>query len=76
MPPRKTEIVVALVAQQKWREALRIASGFKFGLTKEQRATLKRAHESYSFGAFQRQLGQDPEELQSAGIVLLRRLWG
>lgn len=75
-PISKTDAVRKLVAERKWKEALKIASTFRLGLTKEQRITFGRAYESYHYGYMQAQMKRDPEQCRMAGIRLLKELYG
>lgn len=75
-PISKTDTVRRLVAEWKWKEALKIAATFRLGLTKEQRITFGRAYESYSWGYLQAQMKRDPEQCRMAGIRLLKELYG
>lgn len=75
-PISKTDTVRKLVAERKWKEALKIAATFRLGLTKEQRITLGRAWESYAWGYMQAQMKRDPEECRRKGIELLKELYG
>lgn len=72
----KSDKVRALVKSGKFTEALRITKTFKLGLTKEQRATLVRAHEALTNPSFYAQLGKCPDTLISAGHNLLSEMYG
>lgn len=76
MPEGKTDIVRRLVATHQYKDALRIASRFRLGLTTDQRKTLGRAYESYHYGYMQAQMKRDPEECRKQGIALLKELYG
>lgn len=67
----KSDDVRAFVQSGRHQDALRIASTFKLGLTKDEQAVLRRAHEATSFPDFYRQLGKDPSRLIAAGVELL-----
>lgn len=43
------------------KAALRIASEFRLGVTKEERGTMKRGYECFVHASMYRQLGKDPE---------------
>lgn len=75
-PETKTDMVRRLVANRRYKDALRIASRFRHGLTQEQRITLGRAYESYHYGYLQAQMKRDPEECRANGIALLKELYG
>lgn len=72
----KSDQVRQLVAQEQYREAIKIASKFKLGLSKEQRATIVRAHESYTYPHFQKQLGRDPHTCIMLGVATLVEIYG
>lgn len=75
-PESKTDVVRRLVSRRQYKEALKIASRFKLGLTREQQITLGRAYESYHYGYLQAQMKRDPEECRANGIALLKELYG
>lgn len=72
----KSDMVRQLVRASKYREALKIASRFRLGLTAEQRRTLGRAYESYHYGYMLAQMKRDPEQCREDGIALLKELYG
>lgn len=72
VPVSKTQIAIDLFQRGDLRGALRLASGFRIGLTREQQATLKRGFECLSNPEFYRQLGKDPQQLIDAATDLFR----
>lgn len=75
-PESKTDVVRRLVSRRQYKEALKIASRFKLGLTRDQQITFGRAYESYHYGYLQAQMKRDPEECRAKGIELLKELYG
>lgn len=76
LPASKSSQVRVLVSQHRWKEAFRIVSTFRLGLTDDQRKTLGRAYASYSYGYMLEQMKRDPEQCRMEGIRLLRELYG
>lgn len=75
-PESKSDHVRRLVSRRQYKEALKIVSRFKLGLTREQQITFGRAYESYHYGYLQAQMKRDPEECRANGIALLKELYG
>lgn len=75
-PESKSDHVRRLVSRRQYKEALKIVSRFKLGLTREQQITFGRAYESYHYGYLQAQMKRDPEECRKLGIALLKELYG
>lgn len=74
-PGEKTAAARAAFAAGDLKTALRIAKGFRLGLTPEERATLVRGYECMVHPEFYRQLGHDPEAaIEAAREVFERRL--
>ena len=71
----KTDKVRDHVRAGEYKKALSIVKGFRLGITKEQSDALVRAHECMANERFYRQLGFDPEEVMSAGILVLKELY-
>ena len=76
MPEKKTSIVKRLLAEGSHKKALSIAKGFKLGITKEESSVMARAYECMVHGDFYRQIGRNLDEEISAGIAVLKRLYG
>lgn len=73
---KKSEMVRELVAVGDYKKALSIAKGFKLGFTKQEQATMTRAHECIAHPGFYRQLGVDEEKAIEAGIEIIKRVYG
>lgn len=71
----KTSKAITLLHSECLKEALAIFSTFRIGFTKEERRTLKIAHECLSGNAgFYRQLGVDTNaEIEKSRILLSRK---
>lgn len=71
----KTSKAITLLSSGHLKEALAIFSTFRVGFTKEERRTLKIAHECLSGNAgFYRQLGVDTNaEIEKSRILLSRK---
>ena len=71
----KTSKAISLLHSGCLKEALAIFSTFRVGFTKEERKTLKIAHECLSGNAeFYRQLGVDTNaEIEKSKNILLKR---
>jgi len=75
IPETKTETVRRLVADGRYMEALRIAQGFRLGITKSDSDKLRRAHEAASNARFYASIGLDPEKLVYDGILTLKSIY-
>lgn len=75
-PQSKSDQVRLLVSQHKWKEALRLASTFRLGLSDEDRKIIGRAWASYTQGYMLEQMKRDPEQCRMAGIRLLKEKYG
>lgn len=73
---RKSDIVRRLVAGGQYKEALRIAKGFRLGISEEDSDDMKRAYECIVHPAFYQQIGFDPEKVAQKGVEIIRRLYG
>lgn len=73
---RKSDLVRQLVAQNKFKEALRIAKGFRLGISKEDSETMSRGYECIVHPMFYQQLGYDTEETVRLGVQVLQKLYG
>ena len=65
-----------LVAEGDYRQALKIAKGFRLGVSKEESGQMVRAFECYTNADFYRQIGKDPEEEIAEGIRVLTLIFG
>ena len=73
---RKSEIVRELVSSGKIKEALRIAKGFRLGITKEQHDKMSLAYECIMYPDFYKSLGHDIGLEIEAGTAVLLRFYG
>lgn len=73
---RKSDKVRRLVAAGDYKEALRIAKGFKLGISEEDSDDMVRGFESMAFPRFYHSIGMDPSALIQKGIETLKRLYG
>lgn len=73
---RKSDMVRRLVTGGDFKEALRIAKGFRLGITKEQSSAMTLAYECMVHGRFYEQLGYDLKQKVADGIEVLTRLYG
>ncbi len=69
-PPTKLSILLGLMAEDKWSDALRMAS--KFGRLGDEKADITRAAEALARPEFYRAIKKDPDALIAAGIVALK----
>lgn len=72
----KSELVRKAIQAGDNQKALSIASGFRLGMTKEQRAAIVRAHECYVNPGFYKSIGIDIEKARQEGIIEARRVVG
>lgn len=72
---KKTEQVRKMVAQGQYKEALRIAKGFRLGITQEQSSTLTRAYECMIHPDFYRSIGKNIQECIDGGVAVLHELY-
>ncbi len=73
---RKSDRVRSLVATGEYRPALRIAKGFRLGISREDSDQMTRGYECMVYPGFYRQLGFDEDEEARKGIEVLVRLYG
>jgi len=73
---RKSDIVRALVAAGEYRSALRIAKGFRLGITKEQSYLMSMGYECMTHPRFYESIGFDIDEVSRKGIETVTRLYG
>lgn len=73
----KTERMIALYRKGRVARALGIAKTFRIGVSREEKATLARAHEVLVRGGYvYEEMGQSPASLVAAGIALYESKWG
>lgn len=73
---RKTDKVRRLISGGDFKGALRIAKGFRLGITKEQSSAMTLAYECMVHGDFYRQLGYDLKQKIAEGVEVLTGLYG
>ena len=73
---RKSDKVRRLVSCGEIKQALRIAKGFRLGITKEQSSAMTLAYECMVHGRFYEQLGYDLQQKIAAGTQVLLKLYG
>ena len=73
---KKTQIVKSLVRQGQYKEALRIAKGFRLGITREQSEAMVRAYECMVHPEFYRSIGKNIQECIDGGVSVLCQVFG
>lgn len=73
---RKSDIVRSLVAKGEFRPALKIAKGFRLGISMDDSDQMTRGYECMVHPGFYRQLGFDEADEISKGIQVILRLYG
>ena len=73
---RKSDAVRRLVAAGDFKDALRIASGFRRGITEEDRSVMKRGYECYVNPAFYQSIRIDPAQSIHKAVETVSRLYG
>lgn len=73
---KKTQMVKDLVRQGQYKEALRIAKGFRLGITREQSDTMVRAYECMVHPEFYRSIGKNIQECIDGGVSVLCQVFG
>lgn len=68
----KTHQAIEAFNRLDFKEALRISSGFRIGMSKEERATLKTGYECIVHRDFYQQLQKDTEACVEAAVELFR----
>ena len=76
MKPKVSDIVRDLVAQKKYKSALRYAKSFHLGISGDDRVQMTRAYECMNYPDFFLSIGMDPEEEIRKGIETIVRLYG
>lgn len=74
MQPRKLDAVLAAMAAEDWHLSIKLAA--KFPRLGAESKAIMRAHEAILRPGFQRQLGNDPEQLILAGKAALIERFG
>ena len=65
-----------LVRQGRYKDALRIAKGFRLGITREQSDTIVRAYECMVHPDFYRSIGKNTQECIDGGVAVLCQIFG
>lgn len=73
---KKSDIVREAVATGNFKEALKIAKGFRINITPEQRDAMCRAYECLVHPEFYRQIGTDIPAAIQAGIEVVTQIYG
>ena len=73
---KKTDQVRSLVRQGRYKDALRIAKGFRLGITREQSDTMVRAYECMVHPDFYRSIGKNTQECIDGGVAVLCQIFG
>ena len=73
---KKTQMVKDLVRQGQYKEALRIAKGFRLGITREQSDTMVRAYECMVHPEFYRSIGKNIQECIDGAVSVLCQVFG
>lgn len=71
----KTEAVKQYIASGMFKQALRIAKGFRVGVTAAERYAMSMAYECMVHPAFYESIGVDPHAKAKEGIMLLQKLF-
>lgn len=71
----KRAMVIRLLKEEKYKEAMKIAKGFKIELNKEERDIVTRGYESYTNPRFYKSLGQNIEENIRKAIEVLLKIY-
>lgn len=74
-PERKSDKVRMLVAERHFKEALRIASDFKLGISQEEKDKMKRGYECIVHPEFYRSIGIDPIKASQEAIDVITNLY-
>lgn len=72
----KSDAVRRMVAYGDYQDAIRIAKGFRRGISPDDQNALRRAHECFINPQFYRSIGMDPLELIAKGVETIKRLYG
>ena len=73
---RKSDMVRQFVSNGEMKKALRIAKGFRLGITSEQSQKMTLAYECMVHDRFYRSLGYDIPEKIREGIEILVKIYG
>lgn len=73
---RKSDKVRRLVAGGSFKEALRIAKGFRLGMTKAEADAMTLAYECMVHERFYKSIGYDTQQKIEEGIAVLKKMYG
>ena len=73
---KKSDIVREAVREGDFKKALRIAKGFRIGVTVSERDRMSRAYECIVHPEFYRQIGTDIPKAIAEGKEVVNRLYG
>lgn len=73
---RKSDIVREAVREGDFKKALRIAKGFRIGVTAPERDRMSRAYECIVHPEFYREIGTDIPKAIAEGKEVVSRLYG
>ena len=73
---KKSDMVRRLVREERYKEALRIAKDFHFGISREDSDSMKRGYECMVWPEFYRSIGKDPKEPADKAVETVIRLYG
>ena len=71
----KRNMVIRFMKEEKYKEAMKIAKGFKIELNEEQRSIVTRGYESYTNPRFYISLHQDIQENIRKAIEVLKEIY-
>jgi len=75
-PVKKSDLVRQLVARGDIKAAMRIAKGFRLGISKEDSAAMGLAYECMIHDRIYSQMGYNIEQSIAIGTHVLKRLYG
>lgn len=73
---RKSDAVRRLVAAGDFKAALRIAKGFRLGISKEDSDDMRRGYECMVYPEFYQSIRKDPLQIAQKGVETVQRLYG
>ena len=72
---RKSDTVRRLVSEGDYKNALRIAKGFRLGISKEDSDAMSRGYECIVHRDFYRQIGIDTQKAVEKAVEIVRKLY-
>lgn len=72
---RKSDTVRRLVSEGDYKNALRIAKGFRLGISKEDSDAMRRGYECIVHPDFYRQIGVDTHKAVEKAVEIVRKLY-